>query len=393
MTDEQLFLLRCLRGFALGEDPGEFSGDWKALLRLADIHTVTGILGYMVMQYPHNTDGAILQNLRSVCMRTIAMQTQRAQAMRGLIRQMNDQGIDHLLMKGFVVKDYYPVPELRTYGDIDFVIRLQDRKKCHELMLSLGFSPKTDWEPVYSYLKAPEYYEIHTELLEVDVSDKADYRAFFRQVWDWAEQIDGHTYQMRPEYHFLYLLTHIAKHIRSAGAGLRMYLDLAMFVRHFGSELDWELVQRELDGLALSDFANTVLTLTEHCFGVKSPLPLRPMAPELLEEFLEFTLAGGIYGYVGRDSGTLSMKKEALKGETVSRGQTLRHRLFPSASTIEARYTYLQGHHWLLPVAWVHRLVKTRSKMGDHMLQARQILQADHEEVETLRRLNEQIGL
>ena len=34
------YLLRVLRGFVQGEDPGPFDGDWRALLELAAIHSV-----------------------------------------------------------------------------------------------------------------------------------------------------------------------------------------------------------------------------------------------------------------------------------------------------------------------------------------------------------------
>ena len=69
------------------------------------------------------------------------------------------------------------------------------------------------------------------------------------------------------------------------------------------------------------------------------------------------------------------------------------HTLFPSANKIETRYTYLQGRHWLLPVAWVHRLFKTRSSWGDHAKQAQDIMNADTEEILKMRRLYKKIGL
>lgn len=63
--------------------------------------------------------------------------------MNQLIHQLDAHQIDHLLFKGFIVRDYYtPCPELRTFGDIDFVIRKEDRQKCDELMKELGYEPQ-----------------------------------------------------------------------------------------------------------------------------------------------------------------------------------------------------------------------------------------------------------
>ena len=53
MHDAEQYLLRVLRGFVLGEDPGAFSGDWQRLLELSYMHSVTGILGHSVMSWPH----------------------------------------------------------------------------------------------------------------------------------------------------------------------------------------------------------------------------------------------------------------------------------------------------------------------------------------------------
>ena len=67
--------------------------------------------------------------------------------------------------------------------------------------------------------------------------------------------------------------------------------------------------------------------------------------------------------------------------------------IFPPAKTIQSRYTYLQENPWLLPAAWVHRLVKTSGDTKKHLESARQIIQADSEEVNRLKKLTKDIGL
>lgn len=69
------------------------------------------------------------------------------------------------------------------------------------------------------------------------------------------------------------------------------------------------------------------------------------------------------------------------------------YRLFPAADTIQNRCTYLQKYPWLLPAAWVHRLVKTRGRFHDHTMEARGILSANKEAVQKLSRVYEAIGL
>lgn len=393
MNEESTYLLKALKSYIQNANPGAFNGDWHKLIRLAKIHSVMGILGFMVMSYPDESNSQVADFMKKQCLRTITLISQRSESMKQLIVKMNSKKIDHLLFKGYIIKDYYPVPELRTFGDIDFLIRCEDRQKSDELMMQQGFERKTDWEPVFSYQRANEYYEIHTDVMEVDVSDKANYKDYFKQIWEHAHLTDGHTYELSPEFHFLYLLTHIAKHISGSGAGIRMYMDIAVFIQHFGNELDWKYIQAELEKLAFSDFANMVLTVVNVYFGVDLPIILNEIDAQVIEDFMEFTMSGGTFGFVGRDSGLISLKKQERNKESVSRVSAFANRLFPSAASIESRYTYLQGRHWLLPVAWVHRFIRTKDTWGSHAKEAKSIMNTDTEEVLKLKRIYKEIGL
>lgn len=393
MNEESTYLLKALKNYIQNANPGAFNGDWHKLIRLAKIHSVMGILGFMVMSYPDESNSQVADFMKKQCLRTITLISQRSESMKQLIGKMNIKKIDHLLFKGYIIKDYYPVPELRTFGDIDFLIHPKDRSKSDELMLQQGFERKTDWEPVFSYQRGVEYYEIHTDVMEVDVSEKADYKDYFKQIWEHAHLTDGHTYELSHEFHFLYLLTHIAKHISGSGAGIRMYMDIAVFIQHFGNELDWKYIQAELEKLAFSDFANMVLTIVNVYFGVDLPIILNEIDAQVIEDFMEFTMSGGTFGFVGRDSGLISLKKQERNKESVSRVSAFANRLFPSAASIESRYTYLQGRHWLLPVAWVHRFIRTKDTWGSHAKEAKSIMNTDTEEVLKLKRIYKEIGL
>lgn len=393
MNEESTYLLKALKSYIQNANPGAFNGDWTKLIKLAKIHSVMGILGFMVMSYPDESNSQVADFMKKQCLRTITLISQRSESMKQLIGKMNSKKIDHLLFKGYIIKDYYPVPELRTFGDIDFLIHPKDRSKSDELMMQQGFERKTDWEPVFSYQRANEYYEIHTDVMEVDVSDKANYKDYFKQIWEHAHLTDGHTYELSPEFHFLYLLTHIAKHISGSGAGIRMYMDIAVFIQHFGNELDWKYIQAELEKLAFSDFANMVLTVVNVYFGVDMPIILNEIDAQVIEDFMEFTMSGGTFGFVGRDSGLISLKKQDRNKESVSRVSAFANRLFPSAASIESRYTYLQGRHWLLPVAWVHRFIRTKDTWGSHAKEAKSIMNTDTEEVLKLKRIYKEIGL
>ncbi len=366
--------------------------DWETMVKLAGIHTVTGILGHMTKKYNLCPDPQISGTLRQAALATAMKYARRAELCGEYCRMLKDAGIEHILMKGAVIRDYYPVPELRTYGDVDLVIRPEDQDRCHKLMLEAGFTPKVDWGPVYSYVRGEEFYEVHTDIMEVDVSDRADYRGYFARMWEYTVPRPDGSLEFRPEFHFLYQLTHIAKHIHHAGAGARMYLDLAVCILRLGESMDWGWLRRELEKLEMLDFGSVALWAVESWFGVSCPMEKKEVPEALMERFLAFTMEAGLYGKHEREAGVNALKRSDEAGGG-SRFALLMQRIFPPAGQIKSRYTYLERRPWLLPVAWVHRVFKNRDNFADRAREARVILSADEDEVTRLQKVCRDIGL
>lgn len=390
--------LSALRAFVQGTAPENTdAAELKELLELAAINSTGGILCHAYMSHPDRIAPEFLPLLRKQCYQEISLYARRAEQMRQLAAELDKQGIACIFFKGFVVRDYYPVPELRTFGDVDFVIRREDREKSDALMKALGYAPRDTWEPAYSYLKGTEYYELHTDVMEIDVSDKADYAAYYSHIWEHTQTAKvvmlPHALEFTPEFHFLYLLTHIAKHISGSGAGIRMYLDIAFFLRHFGDSIDWRWITEELKKLCLADFANMALSAVARWFGIESPIPLKPVSEDVMEDFLDFTLSGGVYGYAGRDKSLVFLKQQNRNEADVSKFKTLLYHAFPPVKSMKNRYTYLQKHPWLLPAAWVHRLAASHKEWGRFADHTKNIITADGEEVLKLKRIYKELGL
>lgn len=398
MTELNRKYLSVIRSFVDGSRPEPVTAEeLTSLLELAKIHSTVGILCHVLRSHPDCVSKELLPMLRRQSLMELSFYGGRAEKMKLLAEEFDRRGMDCIFFKGFVVRNYYPVPELRTSGDVDFVIRREDREKSDAMMKELGYIPLETWEPAYSYRKGGEYYEIHTDVMEFDVSDRADHVSYFSHIWDHVRPAEvlrlPHALEFTPEFHFLYLLAHIAKHISGSGAGIRMYLDIAFFLRHFGESLDWNWVARELEKLCLADFANVAFCAVEQWFGVECPITPEPVDENVMADFLEFTLAGGIYGYAGRDKALVFLKQQNRDREESSKFRTLLYHAFPPAEVMENRYTYLQGRHWLLPAAWVHRLAASRKEWGRFADHTKNIITADDDEVRKLKRIYKELGL
>ena len=367
--------------------------DWKKFNRLVEINSVSGIVGYVLQQA--DEDGVpdeIRRKYEDDFLSTITIATMRDEDMKSLIALLNKNGIDHLLFKGYIVKDLYTVPELRTYGDIDFAIRRESRGRCNALMRKSGYRLLDDWEPVYSYEKDNEHYEIHTELLDSNLNNNYDYQAYFRDFWKHTDHADQHSYMLNPEYHLLYLLMHIAKHVYGSGAGIRMYLDIAFYLRAYRDKIDWEHFQHEVHTLRIDRFVNTVFTAVERWFEIESPIALKSVDDAFMDEFLTFTLNGGVFGHNSK-AAKLSQVRQNSKGDSVKRADTLLKRAFPSVNTIKSRYTYLDGKSWLLPVAWVHRFFIKKGSTVKYLEESKSILKTNKNDIIELNDFYQKIGI
>ena len=366
---------------------------WKEFNHLVEINSIAGIVGYVFRQSDvTEVPKEIIEKYRSEFLSTITITTVRDENMKTLIALLKDSDIDHLLFKGYVVKDLYTVPELRTFGDIDFAIHPENRKKCDKLLRQNGYKPLDDWEPVYSYESEIEHYEVHTELLDSNLNEKADYRQYFKDFWDHSQKKDVHTYVLEPEYHLMFLLIHIAKHLYGSGAGIRMYLDIAFYLREYRDTIDWAHFQNEITTLKLSKFVNTVFTVVQEWFDIASPIPLEKPDSDFLERFLTFTLNGGVFGFEDKSSALTQLRKNTSEG-SVSRASTLLTRAFPPVKNLEARYTYLQTKPWLLPAAWVHRFFKKKSSTAESINESRAILRTNKTDVIELSDFYQEIGI
>ena len=386
--------IQLLRSFVSGTEPKISNvADWDKLLLLSKIHSVRGILGYLNKQYHFPIDERYKKILEDSFASTAVQSVNKEHQMEKLIGRLTAENIDHLLFKGYVVKRFYPLPELRTFGDIDFIIRPEDRNKSHQLMFRLGYQPEADFGEVFVYSKGIEHYEIHTGIMTINVSGRSQTIDYFQNPWKQAQLKQGCTYEFTPEYHLIYLICHIAKHMSGHGAGIRMYLDIALFLKYYEGQLDWEYIKTEMLKLNLEQFLNTVLYAVQIWFGMVAPIVIEPVEEGVFKEFQNYTLSAGVFGFQNREVGLYRIRKQISQGKKYAKSSAFITRLFPSASSIESRYTFLKNKHWLLPVAWVVRFFVTYKDAKKNVKELKGIASADSNEAERINKILEKIGL
>ena len=383
-------LVTLLRAFVREERPALGDAEAPELLRLARMQNLLPVLAYMNKTHRLFSDEALNVNLNRQLRETVFVHNQRYAAFEQLSDTLSHAGIDHLPVKGWYLRQLYPVPELRTFGDIDILIHKEDRQRAHDLMISLGYAVKDNWEPTYSYAKSMELYELHTNLMDASLDDRSDLPAYFANAWNHAIPVQGRCLRPEDSFHFLYTLCHLAKHLYASGAGLRMYLDAALFLRHRGEQLDWPAIRREMTALGLSDFLDTVLTACESWFGVTAPCDFRQV--EAADELLTYALDADLFGKL-RDHSVIQMRNRRTSAADDGKGSAIGKILFPSYEALVKRYTYIEGRKWLIPVALLHRAAVNVKHIASRTREIQSIARTDQAQVDAYDAFMNSIGL
>lgn len=340
--------------------------DQEALYQMVKKQSLAGIF---YVQCRDAADSSLLERLHTVFLSSVFRAVNRRAELAELAEAYKAAGIPFLTMKGFTFCTYYPVPELRTMGDVDLIIHPQDRQRCDTLMTTLGFEKYIDHPSVWTYQRDITHYEIHDHMFYEPLANELDYIGYFDHVWEHVTSEDGRLV-IQPDYHFLYLMAHTAKHIINLGSGVRPFLDM-IFLTRANPGMDWDWIQAELKKLRLLDFTKTCFALCERWFGVKMPLATPPLSDAFFDSTTAKIFADGLWGHdndENRVSATAKYAKRSRKSYAGSAICMTLSKLFPPYAHMRLVpwYAFVDGRPWLLPAAWLYRFYYCARHKGAH---------------------------
>lgn len=327
---------------------GSIEKNNNILIELAQKHQVLPIAHYVMKK-----SGNALSDSKTVYLAQVSNNVKRKKAEEIFSNALC--GIPFIYYKGSSVAELYPVPQLRTMGDVDVLIHQEDRERVHELLIQNGFvfTYKDEVENgVWHYNKGNIEFEVHTFVLHPDdLNDK--HKAFFDDAWKYVDEAG----QLDWNFHFLILIAHIREHLIKSGIGIRPFLDVAIVSKKVN--LDWQWIRSKADEIGLIDFLVTVVSLNQRWFGVQAPLTVE-RNEDFYEESLDYIMRNGIFGFDNSDNDNIQLSKIAvLQGKCISGTKILnlvKLAFPPNETMVRLPYcSYIKAHKWLLPVAWIHR--------------------------------------
>lgn len=267
----------------------------------------------------------------------------------------SEAGIMLVPLKGSVIKALYPNSLFRSLSDIDVYIGPQNADKAREIMENLGFKTLEYGSKVLihdTYEIDGVDFELHKELMP--------HIPYFKGVEvcpDIEADIikENGKYRFSNESFYVFMIIHIAKHIKHNGIGLRGFIDVRLFIKKHKEHLDWEKINAYLERSNLCWFHNCLLQLIDFWFEGKE---------NVSEEIVEFGKHIAENGAIG-DAETIESSEKYKKTGFWNKIKYFKNLIFLPYEYMADKYCILKKVPFLLPFCWCYRgmvaLVKNKN--------------------------------
>ncbi len=351
MNREMYFkvILSCLR-FSVKKEP--FSEEMRSfvtedilsdLFTLSDRQDLAHLVGYALKKnalLPKDHTAAPLFEKKIVyaLYRTERIEYQR----RALCAVLEEEKIDHIPLKGALIRDFYPETWMRTSSDADVLIPKERLEEAAKLLCEKEHYTVKERGGHDISFTAPggENMELHFDLVGEHLMPECS--KILQRVWDMALSCEGKEYEkkMPVELFLFYHIAHMAKHIYNGGIGIRFFLDYYLIREKMAPEenLYKELLHRG----GIDTFERTVSDLCKFWFEDGEETEKTKLLQDLV-------FSTGIFG-------------EQKSFVAIRRGEKgifsyFASRVFASYELLCQTYPSLEGKKYLLPFYQLRRVI------------------------------------
>ena len=337
--------------------------DWDEVINEANAHSITGLIYPALKNIKNNNiDKDIIDKLKKITFYSAIGQSNHIKRTAEILKLFNENNIPVIVLKGLVVREYYPKPDLRTMCDSDVIIHKSDLERVRKLHLERGFHEEEDAGHHIAFMNAGFNLEIHWTL--ANETFRKGQECFQERIWDDAMKVKVggvDTLSLSLEDLALHLCAHMASHMAISGFGVRQLADLVLLVEYKGNEINWNEFKEKAEKSGLTQFSIGMFKVCNYLFGMEIPKELNIKNKKEDEEIIKLGVddifTGGVYGQ--RD---LSFSFRAQVGYDIDDDSTFSmikryiQVILPPTSKLSDRYAYARKYKILLPIAWIHHI-------------------------------------
>ena len=363
LTKAETQFLNIAKAAISGTEISTDAVDLPAIFTLSNQQKLLPIIFEAVRQSDAaNENAALFAAVKQQVISQVLSQVVRSAEFAELYKRLRVAGLHPVLVKGALCSRLYPLKDHRISADDDIYVQDSEFLDCHEQLLAEELTTDTPADELptadeVSYLKegSPLYIELHRHLFDSSEDAHDELNHFFADIQ--PIEMAGFL-AMPPHEHLLYLILHAYKHFVSCGIGLRQFCDIGLWAQAYHEQIDWQRLYDQCASVHAATFAAAAFKIARGYLGIEFDLPTPWEASIDVEPMLHDTLCGGVYGsndYTRLHSSTVTLN--AVKASRAGEKSSVLSSIFPKKEYLERRYPYLKKHPYLLPVAWIQRIV------------------------------------
>ena len=243
-----------------------------------------------------------------------------------MVGRLEACGFPYVILKGEAAAAYYPRPQLRQLGDVDFLVDPLQKQEVEECLAALGYVGEMHDHICHVVLKKPgAHLEMHFETVGIPYHQQGEWvREAMADALACARRSgSGEAAFWVPGgfHHGLILLLHMQHHMVAEGLGLRHLCDWAAFVDKTWQEPFWrERLLPVLKKIGLLRYAAVMTCVCGAALGTACPDWAVGADEALCRAVLLDIFSGGNFGRKDRGRSKAGMMVSQHGKEGVSRG-------------------------------------------------------------------------
>lgn len=327
--------------------------DWTAITKELQAQAVLGVVaGSSIPEsVPANTrvqweSAALFQGVHFY---------QLLHAQDELLALLDRNDIHTVILKGMAAAVYYPNPEMRAMGDIDFLVPREHVEKTYELMLANGYALYQEKDANNKHIvfqKGEARFELHRYFGKFDSIDRMELMDSMIQTGlqsiIWQQCAESNVPMLSKLENGLVLLEHAAGHIRD-GLGLRHITDWMLYVHSSLTDALWEKsFCQAAQALGLDVFAKVLTKMCQLYLGLSRTISWCQDADvKCCDQLMRYVLEQGNFGGKHTDVGS---KVTRVLSDRKSLIGWMRH----LQSSGLCHWAAAKNHVLLRPFAWIY---------------------------------------
>lgn len=347
--------------------------NWKDLIKESRVHQISPLVYYSLEKSSLELiEKSIIDDWRKEIFLVNIIQKRHIKEMVKITLGLREAGVEIIVLKGIVLRNLYPVRELRTMSDGDILIHERDFEKTKNYLISIGYECGPDDNKIHRGFTYPNKLEIevHWKLINEDYFN-GYIKSLEETIWDRIIpfKIEGiSTNTLCIEDFFIHLCFHMVVHARYSSFGLRQLYDMALFIKINYDEINWENLLIRISEYGPIKFTKAILILLNKLFHIEIPkyiLNDTTINEHDINILLKNTLSSAAHGE--RENETdfdMLYKIDDNNPYSYSEISRLYRFIFPKKSDLYKCFLYINSNFALIPVAWMHYILRIFKRHG-----------------------------